>query len=67
MTTQRDLAINRLLETIKNQEAILKRLNKIIVLAVIVVIIQGLFLGWQIGKVQALQEINQTLQLQDRG
>lgn len=67
MTTQRDLAINRLLETIKNQEAILKRLNKIIALAVIVVIIESWFIGWQIGKVQALQEINQTLQLQDRG
>ena len=67
MTTQRDLAINRLLETIEKQEGTLTRLNRVIVLAVIVVIVQGLFLGWQVGKVQALQEINQTLQLQSRG
>lgn len=67
MTNQRDLAINRLLETIEYQEVIIKKLNRIIVLAGVVVIIQGLFLGWHVGRVQALQEINQTIQLQNKG
>lgn len=64
---QRDMAINRLLETISKQEATVTKLNRIIVLTVIVIIIQGLFLSWQIGKVNALKEINQTIQLQNKG
>ena len=67
MVNQRDLAINRMLETIAIQEDTLTRLNRVIVLAVIVVIFQGLFLGWQMGKVHALQELNKTIQLQNRG
>lgn len=64
---QRDMAINRLLETILKQKATVTKLNRIIVLVVIVVIVQGLFLGWQIGKVHALQELNKTIQLQNKG
>jgi len=67
MVNQRDLAINRMLETISKQEATVTKLNRIIVLTVIVIITQGLFLSWQIGKAHALQELNKTIQLQNKG